>query len=119
MGQSMDTLDCGWMGRCIELAMRGAGRVAPNPMVGSVIVRDGILLAEGYHQGPGLAHAEVDALQKLGGRADHATLYVNLEPCCHHGRTPPCTDALLRSGIRSVVVGMIDPNPLVRGKGVA
>jgi riboflavin biosynthesis protein RibD len=88
-------------------------------MVGAVVVRDGELLAEGFHEGPGLAHAEVDALRKLGGRAVGATLYVNLEPCCHYGRTPPCTDALLRSGLRRVIVGMIDPNPLVRGAGIA
>ncbi|WP_437571029.1 bifunctional diaminohydroxyphosphoribosylaminopyrimidine deaminase/5-amino-6-(5-phosphoribosylamino)uracil reductase RibD [Sorangium sp. So ce542] len=115
----MNDVDLRWMDRCLELAGRAAGRTAPNPMVGSVIVRGGEALAEGFHERAGLAHAEVDALRKLAGRADGATLYVNLEPCCHHGRTPPCTDALLRSGVRRVVIGMIDPNPLVSGKGVA
>ncbi|AUX28377.1 MULTISPECIES: bifunctional diaminohydroxyphosphoribosylaminopyrimidine deaminase/5-amino-6-(5-phosphoribosylamino)uracil reductase RibD [Sorangium] len=115
----MNDVDLRWMDRCLELAGRAAGRTAPNPMVGSVIVRGGEVLAEGFHERAGLAHAEVDALRKLAGRADGATLYVNLEPCCHHGRTPPCTDALLRSGVRRVVIGMIDPNPLVSGKGAA
>jgi len=112
-------IDARWMQRCIELARLGEGRTAPNPMVGSLLVHDGALLAEGWHAGPGLAHAEVDALRKLGGRAPGATLYVNLEPCCHYGRTPPCTDALLRSGVRRVVAGMVDPNPLVGGRGLA
>ena len=115
----MADVDARWMQRCLGLAALGAGRAAPNPMVGSVLVRDGALLAEGFHAGPGLAHAEVDALGKLGGRAERATLYVNLEPCCHVGRTPPCTDAILQSGVRRVVVGMIDPNPLVCGKGIS
>ena len=112
-------IDAGWMQRCIELARLGEGRTAPNPMVGCVLVQNGAALAEGWHAGPGLAHAEVDALRKLGGRAPGATLYVNLEPCCHYGRTPPCTDALLRSGVRRVVAGMVDPNPLVGGRGLA
>lgn len=111
--------DLRWMERCLELAALARGRTAPNPMVGSVLVRDGALLAEGFHERAGLAHAEVDALRKLAGRAEGATLYVTLEPCCHHGRTPPCTDAILRSGVRRVVLGMIDPNPLVSGKGAA
>ncbi|MGK4007915.1 bifunctional diaminohydroxyphosphoribosylaminopyrimidine deaminase/5-amino-6-(5-phosphoribosylamino)uracil reductase RibD [Sorangium sp. So ce1036] len=111
--------DLRWMERCLELAALAAGRTAPNPMVGAVVVRDGVLLAEGFHERAGLAHAEVSALRKLDGRAEGATLYVSLEPCCHHGRTPPCTDALLRAGVRRVVIGMIDPNPLVCGRGVA
>ncbi|WP_434045091.1 MULTISPECIES: bifunctional diaminohydroxyphosphoribosylaminopyrimidine deaminase/5-amino-6-(5-phosphoribosylamino)uracil reductase RibD [Sorangium] len=115
----MNDVDLRWMERCLELAALAAGHTAPNPMVGSVIVRDDVLLAEGFHERAGLAHAEVDALRKLAGRAEGATLYVNLEPCCHHGRTPPCTDALLRSGVRRVVIGMVDPNPLVSGRGVA
>ncbi|WP_437677139.1 bifunctional diaminohydroxyphosphoribosylaminopyrimidine deaminase/5-amino-6-(5-phosphoribosylamino)uracil reductase RibD [Sorangium sp. So ce131] len=115
----MSDVDLRWMERCLELAARSAGRTAPNPMVGAVIVRGEELLAEGFHERAGLAHAEVDALCKLTGSAEGATLYVNLEPCCHHGRTPPCTDALLRAGVRRVVIGMIDPNPLVSGKGVA
>ncbi|WP_438017801.1 bifunctional diaminohydroxyphosphoribosylaminopyrimidine deaminase/5-amino-6-(5-phosphoribosylamino)uracil reductase RibD [Sorangium sp. So ce315] len=115
----MSDVDLRWMDRCLELAALAAGHTAPNPMVGSVIVRGDELLAEGFHARAGLAHAEVDALRKLAGRAEGATLYVSLEPCCHQGRTPPCTDALLRSGVRRIVIGMIDPNPLVSGKGVA
>jgi len=87
-------------------------------MVGAVIVRDEKVLAEGWHHAPGLAHGEVDALNKVDGRAPGATMYVNLEPCCHHGRTPPCTDAILASGISRVVVGMVDPDPRVSGEGL-
>ncbi len=110
--------DAAWMRRALELAQRGRGRTWPNPMVGSVVVRDGQLLAEGFHHRCGEDHAEVDALAKVGFRAEGATLYVNLEPCCHWGRTPPCTDAILRSGVRRAVVGMVDPQPLVAGKGI-
>ncbi len=111
-------LDAEFMRRCIELAKNAQGKTAPNPLVGAVIVREGVVLAEGWHEGPGLAHAEIDALRKLGGAAQGATMYVNLEPCCHYGRTPPCTDAVLKSGVRRVVAGMIDPNPVVNGRGV-
>ncbi|NOY25977.1 MAG: bifunctional diaminohydroxyphosphoribosylaminopyrimidine deaminase/5-amino-6-(5-phosphoribosylamino)uracil reductase RibD, partial [Oligoflexia bacterium] len=113
--------------RCLELAGQGLGRTAPNPMVGAVIVRDGQVIAEGWHRAPGLEHAEVDALSKLtdcaagpagSGCAEGATMYINLEPCCHHGRTPPCTDAILNSGIARVVVGMVDPFPRVSGEGL-
>lgn len=113
----IDADDLRWMRRCLELARRGEGRTDPNPMVGAVIVDQGALVAEGWHHAVGLAHAEVDALAHLGGVAPGATLYVNLEPCCHHGRTPPCTDAILRAGIARVVVGMIDPNPQVSSRG--
>lgn len=106
-----------FMRQALRLAARAAGKTSPNPMVGTVIVKDGRILATGYHHQAGLAHAEVDALQKLGGRAKGATLYVNLEPCNHRGRTAPCCDALLEAGIKRVVVGMIDPNPLVNGSG--
>jgi diaminohydroxyphosphoribosylaminopyrimidine deaminase/5-amino-6-(5-phosphoribosylamino)uracil reductase len=110
-----------WMGRCLTLARQAEGRTAPNPMVGCVIVSDaGETLAEGYHVAPGRDHAEVDALNKLPERrAPGATMIVNLEPCNHHGRTPPCTDAVLRSGVRRVIVGMVDPNPIVAGTGLA
>jgi len=111
--------DAGFMGQALEVARRGAGRTAPNPMVGAVIVSDGQVLAEGWTQPPGQAHAEVHALAQLGGRAPGATMYVVLEPCCHYGRTPPCTDAILASGVRRVVVGTVDPFPLVAGKGIA
>lgn len=108
------------MRRCLELARQAEGRTAPNPMVGCVIVSDdGEILAEGYHQAPGRDHAEVDALRKLADRrAPGATMIVNLEPCDHHGRTPPCTEAVLRSGVRRVIVGMVDPNPIVAGMGL-
>ncbi|RME20669.1 MAG: bifunctional diaminohydroxyphosphoribosylaminopyrimidine deaminase/5-amino-6-(5-phosphoribosylamino)uracil reductase RibD [Deltaproteobacteria bacterium] len=117
-GASADDLDATMMRRCLELAARAAGRTAPNPMVGAVIVADGAVVAEGWHRASGQAHAEVDALSKVGGRAPGATMYVNLEPCCHHGRTPPCTDAILASGVRRVVVGMVDPDPRVSGAGI-
>ena len=107
------------MRRCLTLADQGRGRTAPNPMVGAVIARDGEVLAEGWHRAPGLAHAEVDALGRVTGSAEGATMFVNLEPCCHHGRTPPCTDAIIASGIRRVVVGMIDPDPRMQGQGIA
>ena len=111
--------DLTWMRRALENAARARGRTSPNPMVGAVIVRDGQLLAEGWHHAPGQAHGEVDALSKLGGRAPGATMYVNLEPCCHYGRTPPCTDAVLASGIVRVVVAMVDPDPRVSGRGIS
>jgi riboflavin biosynthesis protein RibD len=110
--------DLALMLRCLELAERGRGRVWPNPLVGCVLVRDGVILAEGWHLGPGLFHAELDALQKVGLRAPNATLVVNLEPCCHYGRTPPCTNTIISSGVTRVVVGMYDPNPLVNGGGI-
>jgi diaminohydroxyphosphoribosylaminopyrimidine deaminase / 5-amino-6-(5-phosphoribosylamino)uracil reductase len=111
--------DAAFMSRALELAARARGRTAPNPMVGAVIVRNGEVLAEGWHEAPGQAHGEVDALSKLGGRAPGATIYVTLEPCCHHGRTPPCTDAILASGAARVVAAMQDPDPRVAGKGIA
>jgi diaminohydroxyphosphoribosylaminopyrimidine deaminase / 5-amino-6-(5-phosphoribosylamino)uracil reductase len=113
-----DVIDWGmWMRRCLELARRAEGRTHPNPMVGAVILRDGVLLAEGWHEGPGTAHAEAMALRKLGQHADNCTVVVNLEPCCHFGRTPPCTDALLAARVRRVVAGIQDPNPIVNGQG--
>lgn len=110
--------EAAWMHRCIALARRAEGRTAPNPMVGALVIVGGEVVAEGWHAAPGRDHAEVDALRKLGGRAEGATMVVNLEPCCHHGRTPPCTDALLAAGIRRVIVGMVDPNPIVGGRGL-
>ena len=107
-----DVSDEAWIRRCIALALRAFGQTWPNPMVGSVIVgADGTLLAEGYHRGPGLLHAEADALAKLSGKAPGATLYVNLEPCNHYGRTPPCARAVVASGVARVVYGMSDPIP--------
>jgi diaminohydroxyphosphoribosylaminopyrimidine deaminase/5-amino-6-(5-phosphoribosylamino)uracil reductase len=111
--------DVAFMARALELAARARGRTAPNPMVGALIVRDGEVLAEGWHEAAGKPHAEAAALAALGGRAPGATIYVTLEPCCHHGRTPPCTDAILASGAVRVVAAMVDPDPRVAGKGIA
>ncbi|HEX2660663.1 MAG TPA: bifunctional diaminohydroxyphosphoribosylaminopyrimidine deaminase/5-amino-6-(5-phosphoribosylamino)uracil reductase RibD, partial [Polyangia bacterium] len=108
-----------FMRRALALAKRGQGTTRPNPMVGAVVVKRGTILAEGFHLRPGTAHAEVAALSRLAGRAPGATLYVTLEPCCHTGRTPPCTDAVLASGVTRVVVGCPDANPVVDGKGIA
>lgn len=119
MKAAFDAADQRFMRRALALARRGAGTTRPNPMVGAVIVRDGRVLAEGYHRRPGTAHAEVDALAKLGGRAPGATVYVTLEPCDHLGRTPPCTRALLAAGVARVVAATRDPNPLVDGRGLA
>ncbi len=107
-----------FLARALELADRALGRVSPNPAVGAVVVKDGLVVGEGLTQPPGSAHAEVVALEAAGPRADGADLYVTLEPCCHYGRTPPCTDAILRAGIRSVHVATLDPNPIVNGRGV-
>ncbi len=107
-----------FMRMALSLAKRGAGRTHPNPMVGAVVVKDGRIISTGYHQGFGLAHAEAVALQKAGERARGATLYVNLEPCCHQGKTPPCCLAIWKAGIKRVVVAVQDPNPLVNGKGI-
>jgi diaminohydroxyphosphoribosylaminopyrimidine deaminase / 5-amino-6-(5-phosphoribosylamino)uracil reductase len=104
--------------RCLELAARGAGAVSPNPMVGCVIVRNGRVVGEGYHRRFGGPHAEIEALRRAGSKARGATLYVNLEPCSHHGKTPPCVTAILRAGITRVVTSSPDPNPLVAGKGI-
>jgi diaminohydroxyphosphoribosylaminopyrimidine deaminase/5-amino-6-(5-phosphoribosylamino)uracil reductase len=105
------------MRRALQLAERGRGYVEPNPLVGAVVVRDGECLGEGWHERYGQAHAEVNALNAAGERARGATLYVTLEPCCHHGKTPPCTDAILRAGAARVVAAMADPFPQVSGKG--
>jgi diaminohydroxyphosphoribosylaminopyrimidine deaminase/5-amino-6-(5-phosphoribosylamino)uracil reductase len=105
--------------RAIALAERGRGRVSPNPMVGAVVVADGRVVGEGWHEGPGTAHAEVAALNQAGPSSRGATLYTSLEPCDHRGRTPPCTDAILAAGIGRVVSALRDPNPIVDGRGFA
>jgi len=105
------------MRESLRQARKGLGRTTPNPAVGAVIVKNGNIIATGYHRKANLPHAEVEALNKLGGKAQGGTLYVNLEPCNHYGRTPPCTDAILKSGLKRVVVGMNDPNPDVSGGG--
>ncbi len=93
----MSSVDEGWMRRALELAERGRGAVEPNPLVGAVLVRGGLVVGEGWHQRYGQAHAEVNALAAAGEDVRGALLYVTLEPCCHHGKTPPCTDAILRA----------------------
>src|SRR3954470_9742157 len=106
------------MRRAIELAKRGRGTTYPNPLVGAVIVRDGEVVGEGWHERRGGPHAEVNALRAAGERARRSTMYVSLEPCTHHGSTPPCADAILEAGVERVVVGARDPNPNVSGGGV-
>jgi diaminohydroxyphosphoribosylaminopyrimidine deaminase / 5-amino-6-(5-phosphoribosylamino)uracil reductase len=101
--------------RALELAERGRGTTHPNPVVGAVVVRDGAVVAEGWHERKGGPHAEVVALDAAGERARGATLYVTMEPCAHHGTTPPCTQAVLRAGVAKVVAGSLDPNPEARG----
>ncbi|CEP69434.1 Riboflavin biosynthesis protein RibD [Moorella glycerini] len=113
----MSPEDVEYMRRALELARLGLGRTSPNPAVGAVIVRDGRVVGEGYHQQAGTPHAEVHALRAAGEAARGATLYVTLEPCCHYGRTPPCTEAIITAGIRRVVAAMADPNPKVAGGG--
>ena len=108
-----------WMRECLGLARRGARSVSPNPMVGCLIVKNGKSVGKGYHSQYGRAHAERAALKDAGASARGATLYVNLEPCSHHGKTPPCVDAMLESGVRAVVIATKDPNPLVSGRGIA
>jgi diaminohydroxyphosphoribosylaminopyrimidine deaminase / 5-amino-6-(5-phosphoribosylamino)uracil reductase len=107
-----------FMRRACELAERGRYTVAPNPLVGAVVVRDGAVIGEGWHARAGDDHAEIAALENSGPAAKGAELYVTLEPCNHHGKTPPCTDAILRAGIERVVAGHLDPNPKMRGRSV-
>ena len=107
-----------WMDRALNLARLGVGRVNPNPVVGAVIVKGGRLIGQGYHQAYGHAHAEPNALASCTEDPRDATMYVTLEPCCHYGKNPPCTEAILASGITTVVVGSADPNPKVSGGGV-
>lgn len=106
-----------WMTRALALAAQGRGLTSPNPMVGAVLVRDGRVVGEGFHTYEGLRHAEIIALEAAGENARGATLYVNLEPCCHTGRTGPCTRALISAGVSRVVTAMPDPNPAVSGRG--
>lgn len=106
------------MRRAIELAKKGGGFVHPNPLVGCVVVKDGTIIAEGYHEKYGEFHAERNALTRCQSETKDSLLYVTLEPCCHHGKTPPCTEIIIEKGIKKVYVGILDPNPLVAGKGV-
>ncbi len=107
-----------YMARALRLAKKGLWTTDPNPRVGCIIVLDGNIVGEGWHQEAGESHAEINALNQAKEKAKGATCYVTLEPCCHHGRTPPCTDALIKFGIARVVVAMTDPNPLVSSKGI-
>ncbi len=108
----------GYLDMAADLAEYGRGATYPNPMVGAIVVKRDLILGTGYHVRVGSAHAEIRALDEAGERARGATLYVTIEPCCHRGRTPPCTEAIIAAGIKSVVVGIIDPNPLVSGGGI-
>ena len=119
VGMRSDPTDEFLMRECFSLAERGSGCVSPNPMVGCVLVRKGRIVARGYHSRFGYAHAEVECLRTYRGDTRDTTLYVNLEPCSHIGKTPPCTDLLIQRGIPAVVVAMKDPNPIVSGKGIA
>jgi len=112
-------VDVQYMQQALELARRGLGLVSPNPLVGCVLVKDGVVVGRGYHQRFGGPHAEVYALQEAGPQARGAVLYVNLEPCSHMGKTPPCADAVIQAGVSRVVVALRDPNPLVAGTGLA
>jgi diaminohydroxyphosphoribosylaminopyrimidine deaminase/5-amino-6-(5-phosphoribosylamino)uracil reductase len=107
-----------WMKRAIRLAEKGRGRTSPNPMVGAVLVKDGKVVGEGYHTKAGEAHAEILALREAGGRAIGSTLYLNLEPCTHYGKTPPCAPEVIEAGVKRILIGMEDPNPLVKGRGI-
>src|SRR3989338_7503592 len=107
-----------YMRLAIDLAKRAEGRTSPNPLVGAVVVRKGRVIGKGYHKKAGLEHAEINAIRQASKRARGATLYVTLEPFDHFGKTSPCTDAVIGSGIRKVVIGMKDPNPINNGRGI-
>jgi diaminohydroxyphosphoribosylaminopyrimidine deaminase / 5-amino-6-(5-phosphoribosylamino)uracil reductase len=117
--ESIGAFDQAMMRRCLYLARQALGRTAPNPMVGAVIVKDGRIIGEGFHPKAGEPHAEVFALRQAGSEAKGATVYVSLEPCNHFGRTPPCSQALVKAEVARVVVGTVDPNPKVGGAGIA
>ncbi|MCK9430257.1 MAG: bifunctional diaminohydroxyphosphoribosylaminopyrimidine deaminase/5-amino-6-(5-phosphoribosylamino)uracil reductase RibD [Candidatus Omnitrophica bacterium] len=107
-----------YMNLALKLALKAKGKTSPNPLVGALVVKEGKIIGKGFHARAGLAHAEIVALDEAGKNAKSATLYVTLEPCAHTGRTPPCVNRIIQSGIKEVVVGMIDPNPLNNGKGI-
>jgi diaminohydroxyphosphoribosylaminopyrimidine deaminase/5-amino-6-(5-phosphoribosylamino)uracil reductase len=115
----MNAADSQWMARALHLAEGGMFTATPNPRVGCVLVKDGTIIGEGWHERAGEPHAEPLALRMAGNKSHGATVYVTLEPCSHHGRTPPCADALIAAGVARVVVAMQDPNPLVVGQGIA
>jgi len=107
-----------WMRMALSLAKKGEGKVSPNPMVGAVIVKNGKVVGKGYHHYFGGPHAEIEAIKDAGEKVKGATLFVNLEPCCHFGKTPPCTEAIIKAKIKKVVAATLDPNPLNNGKGM-
>ena len=115
----LSAADSQWMARALQLAQQGLYTTTPNPRVGCVLVRDELVLGEGWHQRAGEPHAEIYALQAAAGAARGATAYITLEPCSHYGRTPPCSDALIQAGIARVVIAIKDPNPQVAGQGIA
>ena len=119
MTRRANTEDDRYMAHALALATRGLGAVEPNPMVGCVIVQSGEIVGEGFHERFGGPHAEVNALAVAGDHTAGATVYVSLEPCCHQGKTPPCTQALIRAGVKRVVVAIQDPFPQVSGRGIA
>lgn len=107
-----------FIGLAARLAFKARGKTSPNPMVGALVVKDGKIAGRGYHKKAGLSHAEIIALDEAGSLSQGATLYVTLEPCAHFGKTPPCVDRIINSGVREVIVGMVDPNPLNNGRGI-
>ena len=115
---TQEEIDIKYMRRALELAKKGEGRTAPNPMVGCVVVKDGEIIGEGFHEEYGKFHAERNALNSLTKSAEGAELYVTLEPCCHYGKTPPCTDAIIEHKIKRVIIACVDENPLVGGHGI-
>ena len=112
----MSNLD--YMKMAYDLARRGRGKTSPNPMVGALVVKVGKIVGRGWHRQRGGPHAEIFALREAGKLARGSRMYVTLEPCCHYGRTPPCVDAIIQSGIKEVIIGIKDPNPLVSGKSI-
>ena len=116
---TISAADARFMARALQLARRGMYTTDPNPRVGCVVVKDGKIIGEGWHERAGQPHAEINALTQAGQtHAQNAGVYLTLEPCCHHGRTPPCTQALIKAGVKRVVAAMRDPNPRVGGKGI-
>ncbi len=108
-----------YMKECLELAKLGEGYVSSNPLVGSIVLdKDGNIVGKGYHQKYGEHHAEINALNQAGNKAEGGTIYVSLEPCFHHGKTPPCIDRIIKEKVKTLVIGMTDPNPLVSGKSI-
>ena len=109
-----------WMRRSIQLALLAEGRTSPNPLVGAIVLdSSGRLVGEGFHTGAGNAHAEIEALAQAGNKSLNGTIVVTLEPCCHKGLTPPCTEALIKAGLKRVVIGMVDPDPRVSCNGIS